>query len=251
MPTRPTPTLADRATLTRGSPDVNPFAGEGFPGDNFDIASFLRGGDLVRIEDAQTVSFAAAAAQPVASAPIDTPPGLEAAQNTPPVGVIAEVGTLPDRMIGTDGLLAAGSSALVAPVPDRALTLPGDLARVSSPDSAAVIPDAAIAPAANPVAGLQGGPLIVQLDPVRGVATPVADAPLPLVSATPTTPITSSSPGFALEWAPVLEPHGGAASAIVPLFDTLADPDDSLLSALGDLPILPPITPPNGDGLGA
>lgn len=253
MPTRPTPTLADRAALTRGSADVNPFAGEGNPGDNFDIASFLRGDEFVRAEEILSTAAAAAPtlANAIASAPVlDARPS--AAPLTPASGVIADVGTPPDRMIGTDGAVAFGSSAQATPTPDRAGSLAGDLARIpATGDEAAAVPAAAIAPPTTPLATLQGGPLIVQLDPVRAIATPVSATPPPIAATVTTPPVTASTPGFTLEWAPVLEAHGGAANAHVSIFDTNGDTDGGLLTALHELAPLPPITPPTGDGLGA
>lgn len=251
MLTRLIPSLVDRAALTSGTPDVNPFAGEGSPGDNLSIASFLRGDEFVRVEELLTVAAApirveanvvAAASRPVAI----TPPVA------PTLGVIAEVGTLPDRLISADGSTAFDNTVQLTPAPDRAASLPDHVARgaATSNDSAAS-PVAADAPSPSPVAILRGGPLIVQIDPTSTAATPVSDA----VQSIPTTvvapPVTASTPGFTLEWAPVLEAHGSTASAHVALFDTDSNIDDGLLTALYQLPPLPPITPPNGDGLGA
>lgn len=251
MPTRPTPTLADRATLTRGSADVNPFAGEGNPGDNFVIASFLRGDEFVRLDELVTSASAPVRAEAPAAAPASetvaiTPPAA------PVLGIIAEGGTAPDRMIGTDGAAVFGSSAQTTPAPDRASGLAGDLARnPATNDGAAVVLAAVNTPATTPIATLSGGPLIVQLDPTSSIATPISSTPQPIAATVTAPPVTASTPGFTLEWAPVLEAHGGAATTHVPLFDTDLNLDNSVLAALHELPPLPPITPPSGDGLGA
>ena len=250
MPTRPTPSLSDRPALTGGTADVNPFAGEGFPGDHFDIATFLRGDVAFLIEDTpQSASAAAAAfAGPLSTVIADALPATVPA--TPPLGVIAEGGTLPDRLVGLDGSVQVGGAATAAPIADPTLGLAGDFARGPVPASELTLaPASAGDPIADRVPVLAGGPLIVQIDPSTTEARPLNDPPsLSLAVTDP--PVTASTPGFTLEWAPVLESHGAAASAHVPLFDAGLAADDPLLSALIDLPTVPPITPPNGDGLG-
>jgi len=226
MPTRPTPTLADRAALTRGSPDNNVFAGEGFPGDNFDIAAFLRGGDLVRIEDAPVADVVAAAARPAAAVAIDLAAAQAPLPIIPPLGQIAEAGVLPDRLISADRV--AGSAD--APTPP---------------------PAADVIPGLNPISTIQGGPLTVQLDPERGVATPIAGVTTPVASVPPVSAGIAATRGAGLDWAPTLEAQGGTANIHLPVFDTAADAGHGLLVDLYAIPPLPPITPPNGDGLGA
>lgn len=254
MPTRPTLTLADRAALTRGSPDANPFADEGNPGDNFDFVIFLRGDEFVRLDERVTPTAAPVRAEASAAAPASETVAL----NSPVVpvpGVLAEGDTPPAPMIGTAGAIAFGSSSEAAPA--RASGLAGDLARnPATVDEAASVQAAAPQAAANtpvttPIATLSGGPLIVQLDPTSSIATPVSTTPRPIVATVTTPPVTASTPGFTLEWAPVLEAHGGTASTHLPLFDTDLNLHNSVLAALHELPPLPPITPPTGDGLGA
>lgn len=260
MPTRPTLTLADRAALTRGSPDANPFAREGNPDDNFDFVVFLRGDEFVRADERVTSATAPVRLEAAAA----TPAVETVALNSPVVpvpGVLAEGSTPPDLMIGTDGPVAFDSSSEATPALARASGLAGDLAR--SPATvdeaasvqatvlqAAVLQAAVNTPATTPIATLSGGPLIVQLDPTGSIATPIGTTPRPIVATVTTPPVTASTPGFTLEWAPVLEAYGAAASVHVSIFDTNGDTDSGLLAALHELPPLPPITPPNGEGLG-
>lgn len=248
MPTRLIPTVDDRATPNAPFADLE-FLRDFKFGEAFDFASFVVGNGLGRA-DAITPSTAMSAAvsnAPSANAFVEP---LGVATNAAPAlaGLVpaADERTSANLVFDTEN---AGWISSIQPLlpPVRAAALGSASESVSITESATASSTAAVAPAASPVSTIQGGPLIVQLDPVRGVATPIAEVSAVVVSTAPSTPITASVPGFSLEWAPVLEPHGGAASAQLPLFET----GQTSLADLHALPLLPPITPPSGDGLGA
>ncbi|MBA3878808.1 MAG: hypothetical protein C0500_03725 [Sphingobium sp.] len=247
MPTRLLPTVDDRAWPNGPFIEIEPLRDVIFS-EAFDLASFALGQALGQPGpiSAQVVTPSAPSVSAAATSAVATPfaaVGLSA-DSPASTNIIADLENAP-WINSVQPLLPADrvASPAIPVAPVSAADAPNAVATTEAP---ATMPSAAAIPAIIPVSVLPGGPLIVQLDPVRGVATPIADTAPPTVATSPAAPITGSTPGLNLEWAPVLEAHGAAAPVPLAMFET----DGDLLADLFALPPLPPITPPSGDGLG-
>lgn len=107
MTLRPAPTLADRTALRNGSSDTNPFAAEGFPGDNFDIAAFLRADGLAIVADERrdTSAILTDASQTARAELRDIADAAPIASTSlSALGVLREPNVELDRVLGIDGL---------------------------------------------------------------------------------------------------------------------------------------------------
>ncbi|MBX9860432.1 MAG: hypothetical protein K2Y20_12710 [Sphingomonas sp.] len=243
--------LADRFILAPDTFVGNPGIYEGNPGDDFNIANLLRSEDFARAAESADIASGLPQAE-ADKAGAATEIGATLPQLPLSFDFTGEVGATPDPVILTGSAVALSFAAQASVASDGVGNLAGNLAGLSaSADEADVVPVGPNTAAVAPVTALQGGPLIVQIDRVGTATTPVSGASQPIVTTEVTQSVTASIPGFALEWAPLLEAHSGTATAHVTLFDTSGTIDVSLLTALHEMPSLPPITPPNGDGLGA
>lgn len=182
-----------------------------------------------------------------------TRPGLppsEAVRPPDALGSITEIGTAPDRSIGIDGSVYLGPIDAYGPEQSSTVYEEPRFARILLDTVFTIGTDrpASFVPLSTPSGG---GPLVVRLDPAlaNAIANGTAAA-YPVTEGEQTARPNPDAPATRLDLAPLLEPHGHDAVVHAPIFETDRPANDFALFAIDSFPVVPPITPPNGDGLG-